>query len=367
MRFRSIAIALALVLAATTAHAQDTALDRVQNLINTGRLTDARNTLAQWERTHGDPTSNASTADRARALYLTGVLSTDPAAAEDAFLNVVLSYPSSAVAPEALLRLGQGLYTAGETQRAITWLQRLQSDYPPSTARETGALWLARAQLAHGAAADACGTARESLAATTNPNLRTLIEIERDRACAESGGAATHAVVAATPAAAATAAAPATSTAAAAPPPTATVPAATTSMPALPDLGIAVDANVQDNEPARPATPRTTAAPASDTRGVSSATNGTHMESSAAARTDVGEFAVQSAAFSQRQAAERIAAEMKSKGFDVRIVTVPGSPLFRVRHGAFATSRDAAAAALRVRDAGFATFIVNDVRLERHQ
>ena len=144
-------------------------------------------------------------------------------------------------------------------------------------------------------------------------------------------------------------------------------------MPALPDLGIAVDANVQDQEPIR-TTPRATdngnsASPArNDTRtDTPASTNGSVGESRAAARTDVGEYAVQAAAFSQRQPADRIAAEMKSKGFDVRIVTVPGSPLFRVRYGAFATNRDAAAAALRVRDAGFATFIVNDVRLERQQ
>ncbi|MBR9989443.1 MAG: SPOR domain-containing protein, partial [Gemmatimonadetes bacterium] len=77
------------------------------------------------------------------------------------------------------------------------------------------------------------------------------------------------------------------------------------------------------------------------------------------------EFAVQTAAFSDQRAAQTIAAEMRANGFDARVVQVPGSPYYRVRVGAFATSRDAAAAVLRIRDAGFATLIVNDVRLER--
>jgi cell division protein FtsN len=352
MNIRAIAFALVLGAAASAAHAQDGTLDRVQNLINTGRLTDARNTLAQWHTTNGAPTSDATPADRARALFLTGVLSSDPDDAEDAFVGVVLTYPSSAVAPEALLRLGQALYTAGETDRAVSYLERLQSDYPGAAARETGALWLTRAQLAAGDAADACGTARESLTHTANANLRTLLEIERDRACAQSGGVATpRAPTAAQPA-----------------------PAAPNGTPtnALPDLGVAVDGNVQSPQPA-PArdTARTVAArtdaPRTDTARTDTARTNAAPVHAAAARTDIGEFAVQTAAFSQRPTAERIAAELRAKGFEARVVTVPGSPLFRVRYGAFASRRDAAAAALRVHDAGFATLIVSDVRLERIQ
>jgi hypothetical protein len=171
-----------------TGHAQDTALDRVQNLINTGRFTEARNTLEQWERGAGDPRSSATTADRARALFLRGVLSTDPKDAEDAFVGVVLSYPSSAVAPAALLRLGQGLLAGGDARRAVAYLERLRSDYPGARDRETGWLWLARAQHASGAATAACATAREGLAAASTANMRTLLELERDNVCAAADG-----------------------------------------------------------------------------------------------------------------------------------------------------------------------------------
>jgi hypothetical protein len=186
-----VAFAIAAVLLATTharAHAQvqDQALDRIQNLIATGRFTEARNTLERWERDHGDPRSSAGPGDRARVLFLRGVLASDVRAAEDAYVGVVLSYPSSAVAPDALLRLGQGLLTAGEAQRAVAYLERLRSDYPGAPARETGLLWLARAQLAAGMAGVACTTARDGAAAASSANIRTLMEVEQDRACAAS-------------------------------------------------------------------------------------------------------------------------------------------------------------------------------------
>jgi N-acetylmuramoyl-L-alanine amidase len=79
----------------------------------------------------------------------------------------------------------------------------------------------------------------------------------------------------------------------------------------------------------------------------------------------MAEYAVQTAAFAERRAAETIARELRAKGFDARIVIVPGNPYYRVRFGAFMTSAEAAAASLRIRDAGFATLVVNDVRLER--
>jgi cell division septation protein DedD len=177
-------IATAALAAPRTAHAQD-ALDRVQNLIATGRFTEARSTLEQWETAHGDPRSNARPADRARALFLRGTLSTDAREAEDAYLSVVLSHPSSGVAPEALLRLGQGSLTAGDPRRAVGYFERLRNDYPGAAQQQTAWLWLARAQHAAGAAAAACSTARNGAAEVTDMNMRMLLELERDRTCVD--------------------------------------------------------------------------------------------------------------------------------------------------------------------------------------
>lgn len=417
MKTRTLLIAVTLLASASAVHAQDGRLDRVENLIATGRLTEARNTLTEWERDNG-PLSDATAEDRARALYLVGALTSDVAAAEDAFIGVVLSYPSSQVAPKALLRLGQGLYTAGDTDRAIMFLERLRSDYPRSTERETGLLWLTRAQLARGDAAAACGTARESLFGTTNENVRTLIEIERDRACAQSGGIATSTsgerrsgdtrsvpaldanptLSVDTTAGTGSPRTPPRQNAAAAPrqdppatprqdPPAAArqdTAATRQDKPAappvranpLPDLGIAVDENVRAAQAtARPDTARPAATaqrPDRDGRTTDAARTPPAVDPNARAddaprnnATSGPEYAIQTAAFSERRSAETIAAELRAKGFDARIVQVPGSPFFRVRCGTYETSRDAAAAALRIRDAGFATLIVNDVRLER--
>lgn len=399
MRVRSLIIALAFVAGASAAHAQDRTLERVHNMIATGRLTEARNTLTTWQRDNGDPGSAATPDDRARALYLTGALSTDAKAAEDAFIGVVLGYPSSPVAPEALLRLGQSFYAAGETDRALTYLQRLRSDYPRSPQRETGMLWLTRAQLASGNAAAACGTARETLFRTTNENVRTLIEIERDRACAQSGGVATtaergdiimpqqpatpadsprsrdtrrqaareqaerdRAARAETEQAARDQRARAAQPAPAGPP--VVTPPARPAAP-LPDLGIAVDENVRQREPqARTPVDDRTTTPTAQTPARTDDTDAV-ARAAVSAPASTAEYAVQSAAFAERRAAETIARELRAKGFDARIVLVPGNPYYRVRFGAFMTSAEAAAASLRIRDAGFATLVVNDVRLER--
>lgn len=390
MKFRSIVLALALLGTAAGAHAQDRTLERVQNLIATGRLTEARNTLAQWEKDNRDPAGTATPDDRARALFLTGVLSSDAKAAEDAFIGVVLSHPYSPVAPEALLRLGQGLHTAGETDRAIAYLERLASDYPSAPQRETAMLWLTRAQLARGDAAAACGTARESLFSTSNENVRTLIELERDRACAESGGVATtpgirrpgralstNAVIVlddpvpgdSTPVARANSTPITAAPARGAPAVPERAPAAAPLV--LPDLAIATDSipwdSPRDERSARRSDTQTELQRTPEEVQRTPATPSAQPAARVAEPTvdNSAEYAVQTAAFTQRRSAETIAAELRAKGFDARIVTVPGSAHFRVRHGAFRTSREAANAALHIRDAGFATLIVNDVRLER--
>jgi cell division septation protein DedD len=314
MNIRTLVTALLLLVAGTAAaHAQDTTLDRVQNLMNTGRFTEAGNTLAQWERSFASPQSNATSADRARALYLRGVLSTDPREAEDAYIGVVLSYPSAPAASAALLRLGQGLLTSGEPGRAVAYLERLRSDYPGARERETGFLWLARAQGASGNASAACSIAREGLGIATTASMRTLMELERDHAC--SGAPAPEPVV---------------------------------------------SGPVAQQDRARAAPPAQAAPVAQPAQQAAT--------QQAATQQDVaqhGAFAVQTGAFRERSSAVSTAAQLRARGFDARVVTIEGNTLFRVRSGRFATSAQAAAAATRIRDAGFTAFVVTDVRSER--
>jgi cell division septation protein DedD len=318
---RAFALLLACALLAPPAlSAQDGSLDRVQNLMATGRFTEARNTLEQWERTYADPRSSAMPAERARALFLSGALSSDAKEAEDAFVGVVLSYPSSDVAPEALLRLGQALLTGGEPRRAVAYLERLRNDYPGAAQRETGWLWLARAQLAAGSPAAACTTARQGVGAASSANLRTLIELEQVRAC----GAGAQGNIAGT------------------------------------------QGNVATPRPAPTAETRTTPAPPAETRTPPAAAPRPASPADRPGTTaQRGNFAVQTGAYREATSARTIADQMRAKGFDVRVVLVGDSPLHRIRFGAFASNAEAAAAARAVQAAGFATVIVNDVRLER--
>jgi outer membrane biosynthesis protein TonB len=354
--FRALPILCALLLTVATAapasaQAANGALDRVSNLIATGRFTEARNTLDQWERASGDPRSDAAPADRARALYLRGVLSSDAKDAEDAFLAVVLTYPSSAAAPDALLRLGQGLLTAGDSRRALAYLERLRSDYPGSPQRETGLLWLARAQLAAGAATAACATARDGAASASTAHLRTLIELERDRACADAPPTLAQQTVP-PPAAQQT---PRQQPPAQQPPvqqPPAQQPPAQQPPVQQPPVqqSPVQQPPVQHPPVQQPPVQQPEIAPA---------------PTQSRPPVLVGDYAVQTGAYREVRTAQVIADQMRAYGFVVRVVLVDDSPLQRVRFGAFATSAEAAAAAQVIRNAGFATVIVNDVQRER--
>lgn len=281
MKLSAFVCACVMMCAHSVSAQQPTQLDRVQNLISGGRFTEARNTLAEWETKFGSAQSDASTTDRARALYLRGVLTGDAKEAEDTYVSVVLSYPSSPSAPHALLRLGQALVTGGDHRRAVGYLGRLRADYPGFAERETGLLWLARAQMGAGSAAAACITAREA-ASGASVNVSTLAGLERDRACAS---------------------------------------------------GVAQKPD---------STPRA-AAPTAPAKS----------------------YAIQTAAFRELRSAESIAAQLRAKGFDARVVRVEGSELNRVRFGSYASAAEAAVAGERIRDAGFAVMIVSDAHKER--
>jgi tetratricopeptide (TPR) repeat protein len=183
--------ALTLLAAAGTAGAQDAVLARVETLLATGRLTEARATLERWNQEH--PESSAVDPDvRAHALLLAARVAVDADAAEGALLAVALGYPRSPHAPEALLRLGQARATAADVAgpgsqdalRAVGYLERLVTDYPGHALRPQALVWLARAHAAAGRAEQACRTARDAeLAAADHADLAAFARDERARLC----------------------------------------------------------------------------------------------------------------------------------------------------------------------------------------
>lgn len=164
----------------------DPALVHVDSLIAAGRLADARTALADWSAAAAD----APGADRAAAGVLRGRLARTWTEAEEAYLSTAVRYPVTAHAPEALLRLGQGLVTAAEAgtaadaaRRAVAWLQRLVNDYPTAPARPAGFLWLARALNADGSTPAACTRLRQAPVAAADSITASLIESDRRRLC----------------------------------------------------------------------------------------------------------------------------------------------------------------------------------------
>jgi cell division septation protein DedD len=296
---------LVLAIASSGAAAQTDPLQRIEELVSTGRLTQARADLDFWFQANPPGSPNVSAEQGARALLLRGRLSTDPAAAREAYLALVLSYPSTSVAPEALLRASQGLLAEKDARRAATYLQRLVADYPASAHRTTGLLWLARAHAEMGDWTTSCETARQGVAnGSPDAEIAALLRTEEQTACARPG----EPVVA-----------PAAST-------QASVPVPRPAMDSTP-------ARVLDSQP-----------PASG----------------ASAR-----FTVQVAALRSRENAQALAARIRRAGFEPRLTLVQGSALHRVRIGRYSSSAEATATARRLRNAGFDAIVVDDARLER--
>jgi outer membrane protein assembly factor BamD (BamD/ComL family) len=181
---------LALVVPSTTHAAQapprsDTQLETVQSLIRNGRLADARTALDAWNAAH--PPTDITPGDiRAWALILRARIATSWERAEEALRAVALGYPVSPHAPEALLRLGQGLLARASVEpasnalsRATGYLDRLVTEYPADPLRGPALLWLARAHRLAARVPQACARLDDALALDLDAQTRALVAEER--------------------------------------------------------------------------------------------------------------------------------------------------------------------------------------------
>jgi cell division septation protein DedD len=308
-RRRRLAVAglLAAAIAPASVTAQVPTLDRVDSLVSTGAYADARDTLDRWWSAR--EAFEVPGSDRARALMLRARLAPDPESAEPDYLAVVLGYPMSSHAPEALLRLGQGLLADGDATRAAAYLQRLVADYPGRPQRPFGLLWLARANSALRRYAAACRAALEGLdGSRSDPDLGALLRVEAGAACSVS--------------------------------PEAAPPVAPDREPerAEPERQRAEPTEGPLRAPDRPATP---------------------------AETVGGRFAVQTGAFRYPASARALVEKLEGRGFSPRTVLVPANALLRVRLGRFATTSEAAALVDVLKAQGFDAIVVGDAREER--
>ena len=301
---RALALVTVACAFAAPATAQTPTLSRTDSLLAAGQYDEARQVLEQWKRRY--PTgSSMSDSTRARATMLEARLTPDIAKAQEIYIALSLTHPASRYAPEALLRLGQSFAATGNHRRARTYLERLVDDYPRSEFRPYGMLWLARSQIALGAPTQACATITSAL---RQQGLSTeesqLLKLEEPAACNTQRRASSD------------------------PQP------------------------VQPTSNSRRTTPPATPPASKNARSNSTPTSATR-------------YGVQAGAFREIKVARELVAKLERSGFKSRIVTVPDSPLHRVRVGSFTTRPAAARELARMKAKGFAVMLVSDVARER--
>ena len=175
MRSSLVPVAL-IALCVNAVEAQKPTLERVDSLIAAGESTRATALLKQWQQSN--PADNDP-----HALYLAAQLENNAELARDIYVGIALSHPTSSYAAPALLRLGQLSHAAGDWQRAISYLDRLLTDYPAARERESGYLWLVRAHIAAGRNTDACALAGRALRGEVrDPDLSEQVRSDERRA-----------------------------------------------------------------------------------------------------------------------------------------------------------------------------------------
>ena len=185
-----VSVAAGMPLQAQSSRSPGDTLALIDSLIAQGNVEGARVSLGGWLAAHpAGPTTDGST--RAHALYLDGILASDWKAAEDAFLAVALTHPTTAHAPLALLRLGQGLVTtaragdAAASARATAYLQRLTADYPTSPVRPDAFLWLAYSLESSGRSGEACTAASSAANIARDDAVASMARQAQQRSCGD--------------------------------------------------------------------------------------------------------------------------------------------------------------------------------------
>ena len=257
-----------------------------------------------------------------QALFWRASLAASAADAESDYKHIVVDYPLTPQAPDALLRLAQLELARGDRDAALSHLQRIPRDYPHSKSLARANYWIARVffeknDLVKGCAANASALAQLD---STEVELRNQVQYQGQR-CPLPGASAIAPQ-------SAQSAPPNDSTAAAsvqksAEPKHLTPPAeANDAKPSIVDPAKAPVINAQV-----PAETPAVKQPPAEVK--------TSVESNAAAP----EYSVQVAAYKTRSDADKLVTGLKTRGYDARVDVSPD--WFRVRIGRYATEKAA--------------------------
>jgi cell division septation protein DedD len=253
-----------------------------------------------------------------QALFWRASLAASAADAESDYKHIVVDYPLTPQAPDALLRLAQLELARGDREGALGHLQRIPRDYPHSKSLARANYWIARVFFEKNDLTNGCAANGSALAQldSTEVELRNQIQYQGQRCPA----AATASVVTQSQPAAVNTQAPAASAQAA--PVTASVITPTVSAPTQPVPAAPV---VHDSAVAKPVE----SAEKSEKPVLTTPVNRETEKSSPAK----SEYSVQVAAYKSRADADKLVENLKARGYEARVDVSPD--WFRVRIGRY--------------------------------
>jgi cell division septation protein DedD len=259
--------------------------------------------------------------EHAQALYWRASLASDAAQAERGYRRVIIEYPATRWAGDALLNLAQLELARGDQEQALVHLYRFEREYQRHESRARAAFWLARLHFDRKNEARGCAalaTARMA-ASPEDVELRNQLDHHSQRCIGiDTAGPAPSRVVAAAPSSIANTPAD----------PAAPAPAATP-----PDTAAALLHGAERDSQQ--------IAPVSD--------------SAAPEQPGHGRYTVQVAAFDTRAGAEALIERLKARGYTARLAS--STRPFRVRIGRYDTRASALAAQRRLKAKGIDGFV----------
>jgi cell division septation protein DedD len=280
-----------------------------------------------------------------QALFWRASLAASAADAESDYKHIVVDYPLTPQAPDALLRLAQLELARGDREGALGHLQRIPRDYPHSKSLARANYWIARVffeknDLVNGCAANASALAQLE---STEIELKNQIQYQGQRCPLPSAPSAAQtppAPVNSQSPAANTQPAPVSAPPVISPP----VPLTTQTMASPPSRDSTVARPVEKSEKfEKPAPVPSGNATAEETR----------PEKATLARP---EYSVQVAAYKTRADAEKLAENLKTRGYEARVDVSPD--WFRVRVGRYPSESGAEAQLREMKSKQMTGFVV---------
>lgn len=276
-----------------------------------------------------------------QALFWRASLAASAADAESDYKHIVVDYPLTPQAPDALLRLAQLELARGDRDAALGHLQRIPRDYPSSKSLARANYWIARVffeknDLVNGCAANASALAKLD---SSEIELRNQIQYQGQRCPMPSVAAVAPLRPAATSADTAR-----INTQPVAVPPQATVetkppveikPPVETNPAVETKSAAETTSTVQPKRPTPPAEANDVKPSIVDPTKVPAA----HPVAEKTVAAAKSEYSIQVAAYKTRRDADKLAESLKKRGYEARVDVAPD--WFRVRVGRYVSERAA--------------------------